>query len=178
VPRVRRAFLFPSSPSIVLQNWGVFEFLHRLARAYAGLGWPAGLALAVGVPTLTFLFGVALALWLPANYFVRERAAPTRHAALRLAARILKNLAGWVLLPLGILMALPLVPGPGLVFILIGISLADFPRKRRLEEKLLGYAPVLLAVNRMRQRFGRAPIQVHPHAHASSEAGPKSRADR
>lgn len=132
-----------------------------------------GLALAIGVPTLTFLFGVAIALWLPGDYFVRDRTAPARHAAVRLAARILKNLVGWVMLPLGILMALPLVPGPGLVFILIGVSLADFPKKRRLEERLLGYPPVLQAVNRMRQRFGRAPVQIHPQP-----ARPKTHADR
>lgn len=142
----------------------MFELLHRLARAYAGLGWPAGLALAVGVPTLTFLFGVAIAVWLPADYFVRERTTPARYAAAHFALRILKNLVGWVMVPLGIFMALPLVPGPGLVFILIGVSLADFPKKRRLEERLLGYPPVLQAVNRMRQRFGRPAVQIHPHA--------------
>jgi hypothetical protein len=139
----------------------VSELLHRVERAYLDLGWPLGLALTLGVPTLTFLFGVALAVWLPADTFVRERSAPPRHAVVRLVARVCKNLVGWVVLLLGIVMALPLVPGPGLVFILIGVSLADFPKKRRLEERLLGYPPVLQAVNRMRQRFGRAPVQVH-----------------
>jgi hypothetical protein len=156
----------------------VFELLNRLAHASVGLGWPAKLGLTVGVPILTFLFGVALALWLPADYFVREQARPTSHPAGRLAARILKNLAGWILLPLGVLMALPLVPGPGLVFILLGVSLADFPGKRRLEERLLGYSPVLQAVNRMRQRFGRAPIQIRPHIPRRPAAGPDSRAER
>jgi len=140
----------------------VFELLHRMAHAYVGLGWPAKLALMVGVPTMTFLFGVAVALWLPSDYFVREHVAPTRHALVRLVARVAKNLMGWIMLPLGIVMALPLVPGPGLVFILIGVSLVDFPGKRRWEERLLGYPPVLHAVNRMRQRFGRASVQVHP----------------
>jgi hypothetical protein len=150
--------------------------LHRLARAYVGLGWPAGLALAIGVPVLTFLFGVAIAVWLPADYFVRQRRAPARHPAIHFFLRILRNLVGWVMILLGIFMALPLVPGPGLVFILIGVSLADFPGKRRLEERLLGYAPVLQAVNRMRQRFGRPAVQVHPHRRARS-APPKKHAD-
>ncbi len=139
----------------------VFELLRRLAHGYAELGWPAKLVLLLGVPTLTFLFGVAIALLLPADYFVRERAAPARHPVIHLIARITKNLVGWAMIPLGVLMALPLVPGPGLVFILIGVSLADFPGKRRLEERLLGYPPVLQAVNRMRRRFGRAPVQIH-----------------
>lgn len=155
------------------QNTPVIEFYRRVARVYVGLGWPAGLALTVVVPTLTFLFGVAVVLWLPADYFVREighadRTAgfSRRHAVVRAMVRILKNALGWFMVPLGIFMALPLVPGPGLVFILIGISLVDFPGKRRLEERLLAYPPVLHAVNRMRQRFGRSPVLVHPHGGA------------
>ena len=154
------------------QNTPVFEFYHRLVRAYVGLGWPAGLALTVVVPTLTFLFGVAVVLWLPSDYFVRGYADISfwrRHAVVRVTVRILKNALGWFMVPLGIFMALPLVPGPGLVFILIGISLLDFPGKRRLEERLLAYPPVLHAVNRMRQRFGRSPVLVHPRGGASAE---------
>jgi hypothetical protein len=188
----------------VRQNTRVLEFYHRLVRAYVGLGWAAGLALAVVVPTLTFLFGVAVVLWLPSDYFVRgiaatehakdpmgtlggfpyppamvrgERSSPAphaydfwqRHRVVRVTVRILKNALGWFMVPLGIFMALPLVPGPGLVFILIGISLLDFPGKRHLEERLLAYPPVLHAVNRMRQRFGRSPVLVHPHGSASGK---------
>ncbi len=176
------------------QNILLIEFYHRLVRAYVGLGWPAGVALTVAVPTMTFLFGVAVVLWLPSDYFVRgerrgrarsarggqgglsvpkspqgEPPAPhagsfwRRHAVVRVTVRILKNALGWFMLPLGIFMALPLVPGPGVVFILIGISLLDFPGKRHLEERLLAYPPVFHAVNRMRQRFGRSPVLVHPH---------------
>jgi hypothetical protein len=167
----------------VRQNTPVLEFYHRVVRAYVGLGWPAGVALTVVVPTLTFLFGVAVVLWLPSDYFVRARAEVGgfghRHTVVRMTVRILKNALGWFMVPLGIFMALPLVPGPGLVFILIGISLLDFPGKRNLEERLLSYSPVLHAVNRMRQRFRRSPVLVHPTgsasgARSSSEAG-KSR---
>jgi hypothetical protein len=90
-----------------------------------------------------------------------------RHAVVRVSVRILKNALGWFMVPLGIFMALPLVPGPGLVFILIGISLLDFPGKRHLEERLLAYPPVLHTVNRMRQRFGRSPVLVHPSGNVS-----------
>ena len=154
------------------QNTRVLEFYHRLVRVYVGLGWPAGLALAVVVPTLTFLFGVAVVLWLPSDYFVRGLAPGSYwgpHAIVRVAVRILKNALGWFMVPLGIFMALPLVPGPGLVFILIGISLLEFPGKRHLEERLLAYPPMLHAVNRMRQRFGRSPVLVHPHGSTSGK---------
>jgi hypothetical protein len=169
-PIFGRAF-FCRSAGAVRQNSSVFDFYQRVVRAYVGLGWPAGLALAVVVPTLTFLFGVAVVLWLPADYFVRGVAENggfwQRHAVVRVTVRILKNALGWFMVPLGIFMALPLVPGPGLVFILMGISLVDFPGKRRLEERLLAYAPVLHAVNRMRRRFGQSPVLVHRHGHSS-----------
>jgi hypothetical protein len=148
----------------------VIELYHRLMRAYVGLGWPAGLALTVVVPTLTLLFGVAVVLYLPSDYFVRgvgETTSLRRHQVVRVTVRILKNALGWVMVPAGIFMALPLVPGPGLVCILIGISLLDFPGKRHLEERLLAYPPVLHAANRMRQRFGRPPVLVHPHGRAA-----------
>jgi hypothetical protein len=164
--------IFSRRPAGLLrQNTPVFDFYHRLVRAYVGLGWPAELALAVGVPTLTFLFGVAVVLWLPSDYFVRgitdAESFWRRHAGVRVTVRILKNALGWFMVPLGIFMALPLVPGPGLVFILIGISLLDFPGKRHLEERLLAYPPVLHAVNRMRRRFGRSPVLVHSRGSAS-----------
>jgi hypothetical protein len=31
-----------------------------------------------------------------------------------------------------------------------------------MEERMLAYPPVLHTVNRMRQRFGRSPVLVHP----------------
>jgi hypothetical protein len=158
---------------VVRQNTRVLEFYHRLVRAYVGLGWAAGLALAVVVPTLTFLFGVAVVLWLPSDYFVRGitdiDSFWRRHRVVRVTVRILKNALGWFMVPLGIFMALPLVPGPGLVFILIGISLLEFPGKRHLEERLLAYPPVLHAVNRMRKRFGRSPVLVHPRGSTSGK---------
>ena len=161
------------------QTKSVIELYHRLVRAYVGLGWPVGLALAVGVPTLTFLFGVAVVLWLPADYFVRNGAPPIpRHPVLRAAGRVFRNAFGWIMIPLGIFMALPLVPGPGLVFILIGISLVDFPGKQRLEERLLALPRVLHAVNRMRQRYGRLPMQVHPRGDAAQASDARKRSDQ
>ncbi|HJX66666.1 MAG TPA: hypothetical protein VJ860_22235 [Polyangia bacterium] len=164
---------FRRPAGLVRQNTLVIDLYHRVVRAYVGLGWPAGVALTVVVPTLTFLFGVAVVLWLPSDYFVRARAEVGgfghRHTVVRMTVRILKNALGWFMVPMGIFMALPLVPGPGLVFILIGISLLDFSGKRRMEERLLAYPPVLHAVNRMRQRFRRSPVLVHPTGSASGK---------
>ena len=75
-----------------------------------------------------------------------------------------KNLVGLLVLPLGVLMALPLVPGPGLVFILIGLSLLDFPGTRSLERRLLAVPAVGRFLNEVRHRFNRPPVGVDASA--------------
>ena len=148
------------------QNTSVIELYHRLMRAYVGLGWPAGLALTVVVPTLTLLFGVAVVLYLPSDYFVRgvgETTSLRRHQVVRVTVRILKNALGWVMVPAGIFMALPLVPGPGLVCILIGISLLDFPGKRHLVLKLIIDFLAVRLVKRviLMPEGGRGVVETH-----------------
>jgi hypothetical protein len=39
------------------------------------------------------------------------------------------------------------------------LLLVDFPRRRRLERALFGRPGVLSRLNRLRARFGRAPLQ-------------------
>ena len=50
---------------------------------------------------------------------------------------IVKNLVGGILVGLGVLLAPPGVPGPGILMMLIGVVLLDFPGKRRLEQWLI-----------------------------------------
>jgi len=73
-------------------------------------------------------------------------------------ALIAKNLVGSALILLGGIMALPVVPGPGLLIALTGVMLTDFPAKRRLERWLLSGPGVLTAINRLRHRFGKSPL--------------------
>ena len=66
----------------------------------------------------------------PSTYF--QEAHPRdfwmdRHAAIRWAGVIGKNLLGTVLVLLGILMSIPGVPGQGILTILLGVMLLDFP---------------------------------------------------
>jgi len=61
---------------------------------------------------------------------------------------------------LGFVMALPLVPGPGLVFMLLGLSLLDFPGKRNAERRILAVPAVIRFLNDVRARFGRAPLAL------------------
>ncbi|HET7058717.1 MAG TPA: PGPGW domain-containing protein [Nitrospiraceae bacterium] len=84
------------------------------------------------------------------------------HPALRLIGHMLKNVAGFVLLAAGI--AMLVLPGQGILTMLIGISLVDFPGKRQLERKLIGQPAVLNTINKVREKFGRPPLTVAHHS--------------
>jgi len=71
-----------------------------------------------------------------------------------------KNVAGVVLVLLGLVMALPGIPGQGILTMIVGITLIDFPGKRGLERRLIGRPRVLHTINRLRARFGRAPLEM------------------
>jgi hypothetical protein len=121
--------------------------------------WGALLALSVGVVSSAVVL-VAL-VKLPATYFLDP--APLSppadgHPVLRWAVRIGKNLLGGAVAVLGILLSLPGIPGPGLLLIFIGLTLLDFPGKRRLERKLVERPRVLQAINWLRKRFGKPPL--------------------
>jgi hypothetical protein len=77
---------------------------------------------------------------------------------LRWGALIGKNLVALLAIILGMGLALPGIPGPGLLVALVGIMLLDFPGKRRLVKKAIGRPRVLKALNAWRHRFGKPPF--------------------
>ena len=102
---------------------------------------------------------------LPQDYFCESHPRTwlkDRHPVLRLIALALKNFVGWILLLGGI--AMLVLPGQGLLTILIGVSLMDFPGKRAIERKLVSRPLVLQAINRIRERFDRPPLVIEEHA--------------
>jgi hypothetical protein len=74
------------------------------------------------------------------------------------ARRVAKNLIGFFAIGIGLLLAIPGVPGPGLPIVLLGIMLIDFPGKRQLVQKLLRAPTVLRGINALRARLGKPPV--------------------
>ncbi|MBA4067033.1 MAG: hypothetical protein C0501_25645 [Isosphaera sp.] len=111
---------------------------------------------------------------LPADYFVNPAARRPidRHPVLKLVLVVVRNLFGWFLIALGVLLSLPGVPGQGVLTILMGVMLIDFPGKHRAERWLLTRRGVLAGVNALRARAGRPPLEVQraedPSAGSSS----------
>jgi hypothetical protein len=129
-----------------------------------GLTWQRVLVAAT-ISLGTFLGSIAVSILvlinLPANYFhsSHEREFWTdRHLALRMFGIFAKNVLGIVLVILGVVMSLPGVPGQGVLTILLGIMMLDFPGKRRLEQRLVRRPKILRAINRLRGRFEKPPL--------------------
>jgi hypothetical protein len=96
---------------------------------------------------------------MPANYFHSSHGREFltgSHPTLRWCGIVVKNLFGLVLVVLGVVMTV--APGPGVLTILLGVTLLDFPGKRRLELRLVSRPAVRHAIDRIRARFGRPPL--------------------
>jgi hypothetical protein len=96
---------------------------------------------------------------LPEDYFATVRhEPPVMHSAGYWIWRVGKNALGAVFLLAGFLMLF--LPGQGLLTILIGLLLLEFPGKRRLERRLVQRPSILHFLNRLRERRGRPPLHV------------------
>ena len=128
--------------------------------------WNGALIWAASLSVLIFIVSIALVwalvVWMPANYLVRERLSEngwfSRHPVSRLILVIIKNALGLALVVLGLIMLL--TPGQGLLSLFLGVTLLDFPGKRRLMQRMLGRRGVLKVINRIRQNANRPPLEI------------------
>ena len=134
--------------------------------AITGLTWRSIIiGLVLFVVTFSASLGIVslILIKLPADYFCSHydrQLWAGRAPAVRIVAHIGKNVLGVLLIVLGIIMSLPGVPGQGLLTILLGVMLVDFPGKDRLEQKLLHRPAIRNSINKLRARFGRPPLQL------------------
>jgi putative transmembrane protein PGPGW len=100
---------------------------------------------------------------LPTDFFdtrVPRRWMENHHPVLRLIGRLIKNVIGAIFLFAGFLMLF--LPGQGILTMLIGVTMLDFPGKRRMEAKMIGQPAVLSTINNMRRKFGKPPFTIAP----------------
>lgn len=124
---------------------------------------------------LAWLFGLSLALFLGSlvlipilisrmrpDYFVTPNAESHtwlgRHPVSRSIARLLKNALGAVLLFAGLVMMV--LPGQGIITLLVALSLLEFPGKRSLELRLIRQQHVSSAINWTRSKAGQPPLMI------------------
>lgn len=100
---------------------------------------------------------------LPSDHFSKSRRTKFwsgPHPLLHAAGIVGKNIAGVLLVALGIVLSLPGVPGQGLLTVLLGVMLLDFPGRTTLEQKLLSRPSIVNAINSLRGRFKKPPLQL------------------
>jgi len=123
------------------------------------LGWMAGISIA------TFLISILLIpvviSRLPARYFCLDyrQKTNTGNAVKTRVSMLLKNLLGVILVVAGFLMFF--IPGQGVLTMLIGLGLMNFPGKYKLERKIVSRAAVLKSINWIRSKAG-VENMVHP----------------
>lgn len=118
---------------------------------------------------VSFLGTLAALPWMitriPADYFALPRRRRSRfaerHPVLRWDILILRNLFGFVVFFAGVLMLF--LPGQGLITMLAGLILMNYPGKYCIERWIISRPLLLKAVNALRDRRGVAPLHVRYH---------------
>lgn len=93
---------------------------------------------------------------LPSDYFMAGGGPGKPPKLLKKKVRIVKNLAGAVLLILGFVMLF--VPGQGLLTMFLGMLFLDFPGKKKVILSLIRRKTIQTSLNWMRRKKGRPPF--------------------
>ena len=98
---------------------------------------------------------------LPTNYFVEKHRLAHGESNPRSFSEtvlvVLKNIVGVILIIAGI--AMLVLPGQGLLTILIGFSLTNFPGKYALERRLVSKPAIFHSLNWIRKKSGKPPLE-------------------
>ena len=116
------------------------------------------LAFSVAVLVISVVTVPWIVARMPADYFVRERGAPWQdaHPVVRAVLQAAKNTLGVLLVLAGV--AMLVLPGQGILTMLVGLSLVEFPGKRKIELRILRLPGVRRVVAALRRRAGRPPL--------------------
>jgi hypothetical protein len=134
---------------------------HRFGITWPEVAWGVVLFVLSAAGSLAIVTLVLVRL--PATYFAGDG---PRLAGTSLVKRLGKNVLGVFLVAVGVVLSIPGVPGQGVLTILIGVMLIDFPGKRRIERRIVSAPKVHKAIDDLRGRFGRAPLVIDADAPA------------
>lgn len=114
---------------------------------------------------LTFVGSLFAIPWiigkLPPDYFILHRrlveARHERHPVLAKIIFVARNIIGILFLAAG--MAMLVLPGQGIITMLIGISFMDFPRKHNIVDNLIHRPRIMKLLNWLRRKGKKTPFQ-------------------
>jgi hypothetical protein len=138
-------------PASAMQRAGSMDAWSMLEAVLWAVGvWAAATAVALVVVVL--VVGS-----LPETYFSGE-AAPDAARRGRRLRQLARNALGVMLIVLGALLSIPGVPGQGVLTMLAGVILLDFPGRHRVARGIARWPGVLTTLNAVRGRLGRPPL--------------------
>ncbi len=141
---------------IVISGWVTF-LLELIANHWLFFLIFSGISL-----VLSIVGCAAMITYIPPDYFNdAKQIRPIKNPVLRVMVSTLKNLIGFLLIVVGALLAVPGVPGQGLLTILTGLIISDFPGRKRLARRIIRMPAVLLAANKIRTNFKRPPLVIN-----------------
>lgn len=138
------------------------NFLERFPQLNDWLQEHAALLKYAGLISLITFFGTillmgVLILMIPTDYFSnpkrRKSYLITKRSLFGIILLTIKNLIGLLFLIVGFLLLF--IPGQGILTMLIGVILMNFPGKYRIERKLVQRPGVLQGLNKIRIKFNR-----------------------
>ena len=97
-----------------------------------------------------------LLIRLPEDYFTTRRKPHVNRGPVALTLYLLRNTIATLLIIIGFIMML--LPGPGLLVLLVGIATSTYAGKYKLERAIVRQRPVFNMINWIRARYQRPPI--------------------
>ncbi|MBN2569117.1 MAG: hypothetical protein JXB42_06770 [Deltaproteobacteria bacterium] len=138
-------------------------FIMDWLKAHSGLMWILSvISLVVFLGTLAII--PYFIVRIPEDYLVRERSeditGATKKRTMRFLCMILKNLLGILLVITGFFMFF--IPGQGVITMVIGIMLMNFPGKRSMSTAIIRQPTILKSLNWTRAKALRPPLILPP----------------
>lgn len=115
----------------------------------------------VGLALLYAGLVIVVMVRIRSDYFVQRQTTIGDRKRLWFSSAIIvvaRNVAGWILLLVGIVLLV--LPGQGILTVLMGLALLDFPGKRALLLRILRIRRVHQAIGRIRAKAGKPPLVI------------------
>lgn len=129
------------------------KFIDQYQQILTTIGIVSGVVFVATLLFIPYLLGL-----IPADHFVRPALQNRKPISILTGVKLLlKTLIGLLLLLAGIVMLV--TPGQGVISIVLGLFLMQFPGKRRLERRFIQHDPTFNALNWLRSKAKKPPFE-------------------
>lgn len=135
----------------------MLEMINELTSKYQQylvlVGFASGIVFVISLLLTPYLLGL-----IPEDYFIDpNRHKPKIKHPAHLILFIIRTAIGLVLFIAGLIMLV--TPGQGIISILMGLFLMEFPGKQALELKIINHDPTFRALNWFRSKAGKVSLR-------------------